>query len=372
MPSRRSILAAGVGVLPAVAAGCVSVSWFRKPAGTDWSASVSKSGILESPVATEGVVAAGGRRDEALEKGRLVAFDTETGNQQWEYALGRMTGLAAADGTVYVGEKRASNRSRVLAFDARTGERRWTRTVDNRSSAMAVANETLYTANGGLAALETADGSIRWERSRVAETSFTVVAAPDDQLAADDHAVYFGDADGVVALSPTDGTPSWSWRPAQWETTAVGPTPTGDAVYVGGGGDVAALDAADGSARWRISFGRGAEITGFHATDSSLLVAEATDDAPSDTFGTVYELSLEDGSERYEMRFDAPVTQAASTAATFVVGTDDGTVTWTDGASFSGRFETTLPADNFVLGAAGERAFAQTGEGTLWALSPPA
>ncbi|WP_193365037.1 outer membrane protein assembly factor BamB family protein [Natrinema altunense] len=371
MSSRRSVLATGVGICSSGIAGCVSLPWLREPDGADWSASVPEPGAFASPVTTEGVVVAGGSRDGGLENGQLVAFDTETGDQQWEHEFGRPTGLLAADGTVYVGEKRESGQSRISAFDARTGTRRWRQTVSNHSSAMAVANGTLYAANGGLAALETADGSVRWEQSHVPETGFTVVAAPDDQLAADDHAVYFGDADGVVAISPTDGTTTWSWRPAQWEATAVGPVPIDDTVYVGGGGDVVALDAADGSGRWRTPFGRGAEIMGVHATDSSLLVAESTDDAPSDTFGTVYQLSAADGSERYEMRFDAPVTRAASTTAMFVVGTADGTVTWTDGASFFARPETSLPTNGFGLGAAGEQAFAQTSDGTLWALSPP-
>ncbi len=328
--------------------------------------------MLTPPVATDGVVVAGGRREGNLKDGRLVAFDTETGKQKWEREFGRMTGVAAADGTVFAGEKRVPDRSRVVAFDAHTGERRWTQTVANLSSSMAVANGTLYTANGSLAAIETADGSIRWERSAVDGTDFTVVAAPDDQLAADDDAVYFGDSDGVIALAAADGTLTWRWRPERWDVTAVGPTPIDDTVYVGGGGDAVALDETDGSPRWRTSFGRGAEIMGFHGSDSSLLVAEKTDAAPSDVFGTIYELSLEDGSERYEMRFDAPVERAVSTAATFVIGTDDGTVTWTDGASFFPRSETSLSTGDFALGAAGERAFAQTSDGTLWALSPPA
>ena len=371
MSSRRSFLASVGAALSAVTAGCSSLPRLRTPPGTDWSASVPQPGALAPPSVTDGLVAVGGLRDGDLYKGRVMVFDTETGDRRWQHDFGRMTGLTAANGSVYVGEKEGSRRARVLAFDAETGERRWTQAVGNLASAMAVADGTLYTANGGLTALDTSNGAIRWDRSNVGDTHFTVVVAPDDQLGANGRAVYFGDENGVVALSPADGSLAWSWRPNRWDWTDAGPIPSGDTVYVGGGGDVVSLDSKDGSVQWRTSFGQDAWILGFHETASSLLVAEATDEAPSDTFGTVYELSLQDGSERYETRFDAPVTQTASTAETFVVATRAGRITWTDGASFFDQFETTISSDGFLLGAAGKRAFAQTEDGTLWALSPP-
>lgn len=371
MPSRRSVLAVAGSALCTSAAGCTSLPRLRTPPGTDWYASVPEPGELAPPAATDGVVAVSGQRDGRLDDGRLVAFDVGSGERRWQHDFGRPTGLAAADGAVYVGEKRGDRAARVIAFDAGTGERRWTRTVDNLASAMAVADGTLYTANGTLAALETGDGTVRWERSRVEETAFTVVAAPEDQLGADPRAVYFGDENGVVALAPADGNPRWTWRPERWDWTDAGPTPAGDRVYVGGGGDVAALDARTGTARWRTSFGRDARVSGLHETASSLLVAEGTDETPSDTFGTVYELSLADGRERYETRFETPIVTTASTSETFVVVTRAGRVVWTDGASFFDRAETSVPGDGFVVGASGRRAFLQTTGGTLWTLLPP-
>ena len=372
MPSRRSFLETGVASLSIAVAGCSSLPRLRRPDGTDWTGSVPTPGLLRPPVTTEGIVVAGGRRENDGEQGRLVAFDAETGAKQWNQEFGRMTGLTAADGSIYVGEKRDGDRARIRSLEAETGTRRWTRTVSNLASAMTVADDTLYTANGTLTALATADGSHRWERTRVGETDFTVVGAPDDQLGVDTRSILFGDHNGVVALAPSDGSLVWRWNPEQWDGTTVGPLPVDETIYVGGSGSVVALDRTDGSVRWRTAFGRDAEVTGLHVTESTVLVAEKTDDAPSDSFGTIYELSLEDGSERYELRFDTPIARAASTATTFVVGTTDGTVTWTGGASFFDRSETTLPTDDYVLGAAGTRAFAQTDDGTLWALSPPA
>ena len=371
MPSRRSALATAGAVLCSAAAGCVSLPRLRTPRGTDWYASVPQPGTLAPPATVDGLVGVGGLRNGRLEDGRVVVFDAETGERRWRHDFGRMTGLTAGEGSVYVGEKRGSQRATVRSFDASTGTERWTRTVDNLASALTVTDGTLYAANGTLAALETDDGAIRWERDRVGESGFTVVAAPEDQLGADGRTVYYADGNGVLALSPADGSPVWRWRPDRWDWTDVGPAPVGDRVYVGGGGDVVALDARDGSVHWRTSFGRGARITGVHETGSSVLVAEGTDEAPSDTFGTVYELSLDDGREQYELRFETPVVGTASTAETFVAGTGAGRVVWIDRIAGFERAETSVPGDGFTVGATGTRAFVQSTGGTLWSLSPP-
>jgi outer membrane protein assembly factor BamB len=371
MPSRRSVLGTLSATLPFALAGCSSLSRLRAPAGADWTASVPEPTPMTPPSAAGGLVAVGGRRDGDLETGRVVVFDAETGERQWSRDVGRLTGLVAAGGGVYAGEKTSSRRGRVRAFDAGTGERRWTRAVDNLASAMTVADGTLYAANGTLAAIDTDDGSVRWERNEVGGVGFTVVVAPDDQLAADDRAVYFGDTDAVVALDPADGTLAWRWDAPESAWTSAGPLPAGDVVYVGRDGEVVALDPSIAAPQWRTSFGDDARVMGLHETGSSLLVAEATDEAPSDAFGTVYELSLQDGHERYETRFDTPVAGTASTPETFVVGTRGGRLVWADGASMFARPEATLPDEGFALGAAGERAFVQSRNGRLWALSPP-
>lgn len=371
MPSRRSILAAGSAALSGFLAGCSASPLSQSPAGTNWSASVPQPASLAPPVVAGDRVTVGGHRDGDLERGRVVVFDATTGERLWQYDLGRTTGLTATNDAVYVGEKGGQRGARLVAFDAATGERRWTQSVGNLASALTVADGVLYAANGSLAALDTTDGAIRWEHESVADADFTVVAAPDDQLAADDRAVYFGDQRGVVALDPADGRLDWRWRPDQWGGTGVGPTLVGDTIYAGADGAIAALDAATGESRWRTSFGMDARVHGVHETESTLLVAEATDEAPSDTFGTVYELSRDDGRERYETRFDAPVARTASTAETFVVGTAAGQLTWTDGASSFDQPETTLPSETYVLGGGGEQAFAQTDAGTLYALSAP-
>ncbi|WP_460922553.1 outer membrane protein assembly factor BamB family protein [Salinarchaeum chitinilyticum] len=298
-------------------------------------------------------------------------FDTAEGTHQWDVDLGRMTGLAASDGRIYVGERGGpgGTQGKIYAFRAASGEQLWTQGVNNLASALAVEDTTLYAANGSLAALETSDGTVRWERSSVAGSSFTVIVAPDDQLAADDAAVYFGDREGTVALSPADGTLQWAWRPDDWPGTTVGPRPTDDRVYVGGDGIVAGLDRETGQLRWRSSFGMDARVQGLHRTESSLIVAESTTRPPSGTFGTLYELSLQNGTERYERRFSAPVARTTATADSFVVGTDSGQIAWVDGLS---SFEqTTISSEAFLLGAGDERVFVQTANGTLYALAHP-
>ncbi|WP_345779392.1 PQQ-binding-like beta-propeller repeat protein [Natrinema sp. SYSU A 869] len=373
MPSRRSFLATGSTLLTGILAGCSRTILSQSPNGTQWTASVPEPTSLSPPCVTNGWLAVGGYHDGQLENSQLAVFDATNGTRQWDVDLGRITGLTASDGCIYVGEKGGprGTQAQIYAFDAPSGEQLWTQAMNNLASALTVTNEALYAANGSLAALETSDGTLRWEQSSIAGTNFTVVAAPDDQLAADDTAVYFGDQGGVVALSPSDGTLLWAWQPEDWPSTTVGPLPVDTRVYVGADGIVAALDRTTGQLQWRSSFGMDARVQGFHRTESSLLVAEATTQAPSGTFGTVYELSLRNGTGRYERRFETPVTQTTSTSDTFVIGTDAGQITWVDGLSFFDQPKTTISNETILLGAGDEHVFVQTTNGTLYALSRP-
>jgi outer membrane protein assembly factor BamB len=150
MPSRRSFLATGGALVAGAFAGCTDSLLAQSPAGTQWSASVPAPTPLSPPVTTNGLLAVGGYRDGRLENGRLTVFDAAGGTRRWEVDLGRMTGLTAGNGRVYVGERGGPRgaRARIRAFDAASGEQLWTRGVSNLASALTVANDTLYAANG--------------------------------------------------------------------------------------------------------------------------------------------------------------------------------------------------------------------------------
>jgi len=318
-------------------------------------------------VLTRGIVAAAGP-DGGLEDGRVDAFDAASGERRWSKEVGRVTGVEAGDGAVYVGVKTGGDSARVLAFDARSGERRWNESVRNLASALVAGDEALYAANGGLAAIDPADGRVRWEFDDRGGATFTIVVAPGEQLAADGRRVVYGGNGGVLALAPADG--SVEWRADNEFSTNVGPVLDGEVAYVGGddGDGLAALDATSGDVRWARNFGRSAGVVGVRPTDRSVLVATGTAGLGG-SFGTVYELDAETGVERREARFDAPVRGTATGGDWFAVRTAGGTVACFDVPTFTEAWRTELSA-SALLATDGERAYAQTTDGSLRALAP--
>jgi len=366
MPSRRRFLATCSAAVVGGLAGCTGLIE-DPPNGTVWSGSVGGASPLSPPALTAGVVATAGP-DGGLEDGRVDAFDAESGERRWSKEVGRVTGVDAAAGVVYVGVKTGGDSARLLAFDAETGERRWRASVRNLASALVATGEALYAANGGLAAVDPADGSVRWAFDERGGATFTVVVAPGDQLAADGRRVVYGGNGGVVAFAPADG--SVEWRADTGFSTNAGPVLDGEAAYVGGdnGDGLAAIDATSGDVRWTRTFGQSAGVVGVRPTDRSALVATGTADVGG-SFGTLYELDPETGVERRETRFDAPVRGTATGGDWFVVRTEDGTVACFDTETFTEEWRTALSASG-LLATDGERAYAQTTDGTLWALAP--
>lgn len=366
MPSRRRLLAACGAAAVGGLAGCTGVL-DDSPDGTVWRGSVGGASPLSPPALTGGVVAAAGP-DGGLDDGRVDAFDAASGERHWSKDVGRVTGVEAAAGVVCVGVKTGGDSARVLAFDAVSGERRWDASVDNLASAMAAADGTLYAANGGLAAVDASDGSVRWEVDNRAGASFTVVVAPGEQLAADGTRVVYGGNRGAVALAREDGSAEWTAETAF--STNAGPVLGDGTAYVGGdhGDGLAALDAATGETRWARSFGQNAGVVGVHPTDRSVLVATGTAGLGG-SFGTVYQLDRDDGVERRESRFDAPVRGTAAGGGLFAVRTEAGTVACFDAETFAEEWRTEVSAGG-LLSTDGERVFAQTTDGTLWALAP--
>ncbi|MFC6954250.1 PQQ-binding-like beta-propeller repeat protein [Halorubellus litoreus] len=378
MPSRRAVLRAAA---PAVAAGTVSglsgCLGFGDggPEAAAWRASTTAGVGRASPVVASGVVATLGHREDGA-GGRIAGFDADTGEERWSANVGRPTGLAADGDHVYAGVKTGGDAGRVVSFAAENGEREWTADVRNLASALATTGDTVYAANGTLAAIDAADGSIRWEVEERAGADFSVLAAPDDQLAATDDAVVFADADRVLALAPSDGTTAWEHALADWETSAAGPYLWNDRVYVGSSEaqQVVALEreSDDSGGRvqraWRREYGSAGTVVGFHAQNQSLVVASRTGPSADDGTGSVRVVDPVDGGvDRTIELADAPA-RTASAHDRFVVATGDGTVVGYDvGWDDPELWRASLGGDDVRVATDGQTGYAHADDGTLWA-----
>jgi outer membrane protein assembly factor BamB len=370
VPSRRTLLATcGTAVVGSVA-GCLDSVRLGGPEGTEWTTGVTDTFDPAPLVASETVVAVGVRNG-GIEPTRVHAVEKATGETRWTADLGRLTGTAVDDDHVYVGLHEGDGAT-VVAFDRRSGDRVWERRVGSLASATALDDGTLYVANRGLTAIDTADGSVRWHRDRLDGTRFTIVAAPEDQLTASDGTVYYGGAGGVVAVDGSAGTERWTWSDEDWRTTTAGPyrfggsDRTSDGVYVGGERDpsLVRLD-REGSERWRRGFGQ-ARVAGIHDATRPL-VATGTRASFGERFGTVYRIDPEDGSETDEFRFDAPIRRTASSDESFVVVTEENEVA---------RFRRIGPGPTFqypfdagvTVGTDDDRVYVHTDDGRLLAV----
>jgi outer membrane protein assembly factor BamB len=364
MPSRRRLLAAGASLGGSALAGCLDTLGVAGPEGTDWATSVTDTYDPAPLVATETVVAVGVRGD-GIESTRVHAVEKATGETRWTADLGRLTGTAIDDDHVYVG-LHGGSQATVVAFDLASGDRVWQRRVDSRASATALDDGTLYVANGGLTALDTADGAVRWHHDSIEGTRFTIVAAPEDQLTATDGVVYYGASGGVMAIDGTDGTERWTWGAEDWRTTNAGPHRFGGSVYAGGEDDpsLVALD-ADGAERWRRSFGR-ARVVGLH-DGSRPLVATGTRKGSDAGFGTVYRVDPADGREVGEVRFDAPIRRTASSERSFVVVTREDEVARFESDGTGPDLQHTFDA-GVTVGTDDDRVYVHTDDGRLLAV----
>jgi outer membrane protein assembly factor BamB len=113
VPSRRTLLAAcGTGVVGSLA-GCLDSFRLGGPKGTDWTAGVTDT-FDPAPLVTSETVVAVGVRGRGIERTRVHAVETATGDTRWTADLGRLTGTAVDDDHVYV----HTDDGRLLAVDA--------------------------------------------------------------------------------------------------------------------------------------------------------------------------------------------------------------------------------------------------------------
>ena len=381
MPSRRAVLRANAVTAAATIgglAGCLGLG-DDDPDAAEWRASTTAGVGRASPVATWNVVATLGHRDDG-DGGRVDAFHPDTGERRWTADVGRPTGLAADGEHVYAGVKTGGDAGRVVAFTADRGEREWTVDVRNLASALVTTGDTVYAANGTLAAIDAADGSVRWEVEERAGTGFSVLAAPDDQLAATDDAVAFAGSDRVLALAPSDGTTAWEHALADWETSAAGPYLWNDRAYVGSSEaqQVVALERESGDSggsvgrAWRREYGSAGTVVGFHAQNRRLVVAARTRPGTDDGTGSVRVLDPVDGAVTREIDLDAPPARTASADDRFVVATGDGTVRGFDvGWDDPELWRASLGGADVRVATDGQTGYAHADDGTLYALEPP-
>lgn len=376
MPSRRAVLrataTAGAAGITGALSGCLGFG-DDGPEAAAWRASTTAGVGRVSPVVTSNVVVTLGQRSDD-DGGRIEAFDADSGEERWAAAVGRPTGLAADDDHVYAGVKTGRDAGRVVAFAAESGERAWTESVRNLASALAATGDTVYAANGALAAIDAADGSVRWEVAEREGTGFSVLAAPDDQLAATDDVVAFADTDRVLGLDPEDGATAWTHPLEDWEPSTAGPYVYNDRAFVGSSEaqQVVAVDRERGEPAWRREYGSAGTVVGFHAQNRSLVVATRTGSSADAGLGTVRVVDPADGAVERTVDLASAPAATASAHDRFVVATGDGTVAGYDvGWDDPERWRASLSGDEVRVATDGQTGYAHAGDGTLWALDAP-
>ncbi|WP_075936327.1 outer membrane protein assembly factor BamB family protein [Halosegnis longus] len=188
--------------------------------------------------------------------GALYAIALTTGAVQWRFSPRKHLygGPAVGDGYVFV----TDNHGTIHAIDQKAGERVWKWTFQDSTTGPvtpAAAQQTVYCTGkmGPLAALDTSDGSLRWQLS--------TEGAPRSVTVLDDVIVYPTDSTVIAAASPA-GTKQWRTDLGSHLASHGAPAVVGDTVYATttnmapdieattNRGTVHALDLATGGETW--------------------------------------------------------------------------------------------------------------------------
>jgi outer membrane protein assembly factor BamB len=339
--SRRQLLAAGTGVLGAIA-GCTG--------GPNRSLPASPSGEWRQ------------RAHDVRNTGAADVTVPPRGTPAWDEGEAHIAAPLVSDGTVF------SVAHEATALNARTGEYEWEADLQEKADyAPALLGDRLVVGAGDrLVALARGDGSELWSVS-LPELVRSPVAGTTERPAL--AAVNVGDA-GLQAFDPASGDRLWrdgTQSPRQ-------PAIDDDAVYVAGyredgdTGVLRALDAADGSRQWERALDH--PDTAPVVAGDGLLVADD---------GRVAVHDPEDGERLRTLtgpgrQIDVPPAVADGTAfvaqgggGLAAVSIEDGTVRWTVGVHVSadtgitvGREAVVAPVSDLPGVAAFERADGST------------
>jgi outer membrane protein assembly factor BamB len=241
------------GALYAVEAKTGHVAWRYETRGT----------VRTRPVYDAGVVFFTTGED------RLYAVEARSGRWRWHYerevpegfTIRGQSGAAVAGGRVYAG----FSDGHVAALDARSGDVLWSQKVGSEGAyldadgtpVLAPDRKTLLVSayNGGVYALDAADGTVRWRYPVEGATRVTI----------DEHRIYFASpGEGVHAL---DFSGRLVWRQAVRQGALSTPVPAGRYIVVtasDAGVYVAARDSGRLLAFFRAGGGVSAEPTVAH------------------------------------------------------------------------------------------------------------
>jgi outer membrane protein assembly factor BamB len=222
--------------------------------------------MAASPAVSHGVVYAalmvpkpcGGGQANRNAAGFVIAFDAETGEQQWRFRAGAVESAPLlVDGVVYFG----SWDRKIYAVDAETGEEIWSfATGDEVKGSVAYAKDTVYVGSydGNVYALNATTGKLRWRSG--GREGLTGAGNWYATPAVAYGRVYIGNTDGkVYAFGARTGDLLWAHSTgsyvyssaAVWEKK----------VFVGSWDEkLYALDAATGDEVW--AFEAGGAISG--------------------------------------------------------------------------------------------------------------
>jgi outer membrane protein assembly factor BamB len=259
-----------------------------------WRYGVNDSEYVRSPVPGEGTLF-------VPVDDRVAALWAENGTVRWSRS-GRVDELARADGTVY-----ATADEWVAALSPATGATLWNTSVPRGyATSFTVTDDTVYSLNGGLVALDADTGERRWGPIDAFYGNDPVVG---------DDLVGFVDSGNVTVVDATDGTVL-----RQLSTGFARPVVAGNGRLVAtvirdqAANDVLAVGADRGEIRWRVTGdGSGREPGATDIGDPADVRLEGDTVSLVVSPGQVLGLNVSDGTTQWRASLGGEATSRVST-----------------------------------------------------------
>ncbi|MFC6756212.1 MULTISPECIES: PQQ-binding-like beta-propeller repeat protein [Haloarcula] len=189
----------------------------------------------------------------AVVSGMVVGLDRSTGEKLWSVSRDLDSGIAVADGSVYVAGSTIDER-RVFSLSVADGTVQWQTDIDAEYyfPTPAVADGTVYVGGRTLQALDAETGEERWAASPQA-----TVTAPPTVV---DDTVVVGGEDTLRAYARSDGTEQWAAEVTGYSanggaTVTHSPAVAGDQVHVVAAWGLSAYDLETGERRYTTETG---------------------------------------------------------------------------------------------------------------------